>query len=101
MVAAHGLLAFRDPHGIRPLIIGRADTDRGVELLVGSESVTLDTLGFRVMRAVAPGEAFLVNESGNFHARQCAATSELNPCIFEVVYLPRPDSLIDGISVYE
>ncbi len=101
MVAGHGLLAFRDPHGIRPLIIGRADTDKGVEFLVASESVTLDTLGFKVMRDVAPGEAILVDESGNFHARQCAATSELNPCIFEFVYLARPDSVIDGISVYE
>ena len=101
MVAGHGLLAFRDPHGIRPLIIGRADTDKGVEFLVASESVTLDTLGFKVMRDVAPGEAILVDESGNFHSRQCAANAELAPCIFEFVYLARPDSVIDGISVYE
>src|SRR6266446_6648826 len=72
IVAGHGMLAFRDPHGIRPLIIGRADTDKGVEFLVASESVTLDTLGFKVMRDVAPGEAILVDESGNFHSRQCA-----------------------------
>ena len=101
MIAGAGLLAFRDPHGIRPLIIGRADTDRGVEFLVASESVTLDTLGFKVMRDVAPGEAILVDESGNFHSRQCAESSELAPCIFEFVYLARPDSVIDGISVYE
>jgi len=101
MVAGHGLLAFRDPHGIRPLIIGRADTDKGVEFLVASESVTLDTLGFKVMRDVAPGEAILVDESGNFHSRQCAEKAELSPCIFEFVYLARPDSVIDGISVYE
>jgi amidophosphoribosyltransferase len=101
MVAGHGLLAFRDPHGIRPLIIGRADTEKGVEFLVASESVTLDTLGFKVMRDVAPGEAILVDESGNFHSRQCAEKSELAPCIFEFVYLARPDSVIDGISVYE
>src|SRR5260221_563760 len=101
MVAGHGLLAFRDPHGIRPLIIGRADTDRGVEFIVASESVTLDTLGFKVMRDVAPGEAILVDESGNFHSRQCAENPQLNPCIFEFVYLARPDSVIDGISVYE
>jgi amidophosphoribosyltransferase len=101
MVAGHGLLAFRDPHGIRPLIIGRADTERGVEFLVASESVTLDTLGFKVMRDVAPGEAILVDESGNFHSRQCAENAELAPCIFEFVYLARPDSVIDGISVYE
>jgi amidophosphoribosyltransferase len=101
MIAGHGMLAFRDPHGIRPLIIGRADTERGVEFLVASESVTLDTLGFKVMRDVAPGEAILVDESGNFHSRQCAEHPELNPCIFEFVYLARPDSVIDGISVYE
>src|SRR5687767_9937124 len=101
MVAGHGMLAFRDPHGIRPLILGRADTDRGVEFLVASESVTLDTLGFKTMRDVAPGEAILVDESGNFHSRQCADNPRLNPCIFEFVYLARPDSVIDGISVYE
>jgi amidophosphoribosyltransferase len=101
MVAGHGMLAFRDPHGIRPLIIGRADTDKGVEFLVASESVTLDTLGFKVMRDVMPGEAILVDESGNFHSRQCAVDPELSPCIFEFVYLARPDSVIDGISVYE
>ena len=101
MVAGHGMLAFRDPHGIRPLIIGRADTDKGVEFIVASESVTLDTLGFKVMRDVAPGEAILVDESGNFHSRQCAQDPHLNPCIFEFVYLARPDSMIDGVSVYE
>jgi amidophosphoribosyltransferase len=101
MIAGHGMLAFRDPHGIRPLIVGRADTEKGVEFLVASESVTLDTLGFKVMRDVAPGEAILVDESGNFHSRQCADDPHLNPCIFEFVYLARPDSVIDGISVYE
>jgi amidophosphoribosyltransferase len=101
MVAGHGMLAFRDPHGIRPLIVGRADTERGVEFLVASESVTLDTLGFKVMRDVNPGEAILIDESGNFHSRQCAENPQLNPCIFEFVYLARPDSVIDGISVYE
>ncbi len=101
MIAGHGMIAFRDPHGIRPLIAGRADTDKGVEFIVASESVTLDTLGFKVMRDVAPGEAILVDESGNFHSRQCAENPQLNPCIFEFVYLARPDSVIDGISVYE
>ena len=100
-IAGYGLLAFRDPHGIRPLIIGRADTEKGVEFLVASESVTLDTLGFKVMRDVAPGEAILVDESGSFFSRQCAEKTSLSPCIFEYVYLARPDSVIDGISVYE
>src|SRR3954464_5049785 len=101
MIAGHGMLAFRDPHGIRPLIVGRADTERGVEFLVASESVTLDTLGFKIIRDVAPGEAILIDESGNFHSRMCADNPQLNPCIFEFVYLARPDSVIDGISVYE
>ena len=101
MIAGYGLLAFRDPFGIRPLIIGRADTEKGVEFLVASESVTLDTLNFKVMRDVAPGEAILVDETGNFYSRQCAEKTSLNPCIFEFVYLARPDSMIDGISVYE
>src|SRR5436190_590882 len=72
MIAGYGLLAFRDPFGIRPLIIGRADTEKGVEFMVASESVALDTLGFKVMRDVAPAEAVLIDESGNFHARICA-----------------------------
>jgi amidophosphoribosyltransferase len=101
MIAGHGMLAFRDPHGIRPLIFGRADTPNGVEFLVASESVTLDTLGFKIVRDVAPGEAILIDESGNLHSRQCAENPHLNPCIFEFVYLARPDSVIDGISVYE
>src|SRR5512141_3105219 len=101
MIAGHGMLAFRDPHGIRPLVVGRADTEKGVEFLVASESVTLGTLNFKVMRDVAPGEAILVDESGNFHSRQCAQNPQLNPWISEFVYLARPDSVIDGISVYE
>ncbi|QJR14683.1 amidophosphoribosyltransferase [Usitatibacter palustris] len=101
MIAGYGLLAFRDPFGIRPLIIGRADTEKGVEFMVASESVALDTMNFKVMRDVAPGEAILIDESGNFHARICAEKTQLNPCIFEYVYLARPDSVIDGISVYE
>jgi amidophosphoribosyltransferase len=101
MIAGYGMLAFRDPHGIRPLIIGKNESDKGVEFMVASESVALDTLGFEVMRDVAPGEAILIDTSGNFFSRQCAPNATLNPCIFEYVYLARPDSVIDGISVYE
>ena len=101
MIAGYGLLAFRDPHGIRPLIIGKNESDNGVEFMVASESVALDTLGFDVMRDVAPGEAILIDTSGNFLSRQCAPNASLHPCIFEYVYLARPDSVIDGISVYE
>ena len=101
MIAGYGLLAFRDPHGIRPLIIGKHESENGVEFMVASESVAVDTLGFEIMRDVAPGEAILIDTSGNFFSRQCAEHSSLNPCIFEYVYLARPDSVIDGISVYE
>ena len=101
MIAGYGLLAFRDPHGIRPLIIGKHESDNGVEFMVASESVALDTLGFEIMRDVAPGEAILIDTSGNFFSRQCAQNASLHPCIFEYVYLARPDSVIDGISVYE
>ena len=101
MIAGYGLLAFRDPHGIRPLIIGKHESENGVEFMVASESVALDTLGFEIMRDVAPGEAILIDTSGNFFSRQCAENPTLNPCIFEYVYLARPDSVIDGVSVYE
>ncbi|WP_319240506.1 amidophosphoribosyltransferase [uncultured Propionivibrio sp.] len=101
MIAGHGLLAFRDPFGIRPLVVGVNDTPAGQEFLVASESVALDTLGFRVLRDVAPGEAIFVGLDHQMHARQCADHPVLSPCIFEFVYLARPDSVIDGVSVYE
>jgi amidophosphoribosyltransferase len=101
MIAGYGVLAFRDPYGIRPAVIGYNETDRGTEYMVASESVALDALGFRILRDIAPGEAVLIDEEGNLHSRQCAPHASLNPCIFEYVYLARPDSLIDGVSVYE
>ena len=101
MIAGYGLLAFRDPYGIRPLVFGSADTEQGTEYLVASESVALDTLGFKLVRDIAPGEAVFIDEGGNFYSKQCAANPTLNPCIFEYVYLARPDSVMDGISVYE
>jgi amidophosphoribosyltransferase len=101
MIAGYGLLAFRDPYGIRPLVFGRADTPQGPEYLVASESVALDTLGFQLVRDVEPGEAIFIAEEGGFYSQQCAPSASLNPCIFEFVYLARPDSVIDGISVYE
>jgi len=104
LIAGYGLLAFRDPYGIRPLVFGYADTEQGIEYLVASESVALDTLGFKLLRDIAPGEAIFISEDGMFHNKQCATGDTpptLNPCIFEYVYLARPDSMMDGISVYE
>lgn len=101
MIADFGLLAFRDPNGIRPLVIGKMDTEKGTEYIVASESVALDVLGFTLMRDVEPGEAVFIDMDGNLFSRQCADKAQLTPCIFEYVYLARPDSLIDGVSVYQ
>ena len=101
MISGYGVLAFRDPYGIRPAVIGINETDAGPEYMVASESVAIDALGFRVLRDIAPGEAVFIDEDGNFFSQQCAPNPTLNPCIFEFVYLARPDSLIDGVSVYE
>jgi amidophosphoribosyltransferase len=101
MIAGYGLLAFRDPYGIRPLVFGSTESEHGVDYLVASESVALDALGFKLIRDVAPGEAIFIDDKGNFHNKQCAANPSHNPCIFEYVYLSRPDSVMNGISVYE
>jgi len=101
MIANYGMIAFRDPRGIRPLIFGQRETDRGVEYMVASESVALDVLGFQVIRDLAPGEALYVDEHGELHLQQCAENPQLSPCIFEQVYFARPDSIIDSISVYK
>ncbi|MCE9550196.1 MAG: amidophosphoribosyltransferase [Betaproteobacteria bacterium] len=101
MIAGYGLLAFRDVYGIRPLVLGSHQTESGTEYLIASESVALDTLGFKFLRDIAPGESVFVDFDGNFHSQQCAENPTLNPCIFEYVYLARPDSVINGVSVYE
>jgi amidophosphoribosyltransferase len=101
MIAGYGMLAFRDPFGIRPLVVGVAEGKSRSEYLVASESVALLPLGYALLRDVGPGEAIFVDLDGNFHARQCAEHPSLNPCLFEYVYLARPDSVIDGTSVYE
>ena len=101
LIAGFGLLAFRDPHGIRPLVIGRHQTAQGPEWLVASESVALDVLGYQMLRDVAPGEAILIRDNGEFLSHPCAVAVRHAPCMFEYVYLARPDSIIDGISVYE
>ncbi|MEI7455989.1 MAG: amidophosphoribosyltransferase [Nitrosomonadales bacterium] len=101
IIAGYGLLAFRDIYGIRPLVIGVNETPAGNEYLIASESVALDTLGFKFLRDVAPGEAVFVDFEGRLHTRQCSDNARLSPCIFEYVYFSRPDSVIDGISVHE
>ncbi len=99
-IAGHGMLAFRDPYGIRPLCIGFTDSDKGPEYLVASESVALEGLGFHFLRDVLPGEAIFIDNDGKLYNQQCADNPTLNPCAFEFVYLARPDSVIDGASVY-
>ena len=101
LIAGHGLLAFRDPYGIRPLIYGTAESADGKSVIVASESVALEGTNHQVVRDVAPGEALFIDPNGNVHAKQCAENPSLNPCMFEYVYLARPDSVIDGISVYQ
>lgn len=102
MIAGHGVLAFRDPNGIRPLCYGMKQAEDGsTEYMFASESVVLEASEFQVIGDVQPGEAVWVDEKGALHKRQCADKIELSPCIFEYVYLARPDSVINGISVYE
>ena len=97
LIAGHGLLAFRDPFGIRPLCIGRGPD----QIVLASESVALEGTLHQFERDVAPGEAVFIDLQGKMMAQQCADAPVLNPCIFEFVYLARPDSVMDGISVYQ
>ena len=99
-IAGYGLLGFRDPYGIRPMCIGFNETEKGPEYMLASESVALEGLGFRFLRDVLPGEAIFVDLDGKLYNHQCAENPTLNPCAFEYVYLARPDSVIDGVSVY-
>ncbi|WP_027156883.1 amidophosphoribosyltransferase [Methylobacter luteus] len=101
MIAGFGVLGFRDPHGIRPVVFGERKSDQGSEFMIASESVALDVLGFELIRDLEPGEAVFIEESGVLHTKQCADTVDHCPCIFEYVYFARPDSIIDDISVYK
>jgi amidophosphoribosyltransferase len=101
LVLGYGLVAFRDPHGIRPVCLGYRNTERGVERMVASESVAMDALGFELDRDVEPGEAVFIEQDGTLHSRRCSPEYAHTPCIFEFVYFARPDSIIDSISVYK
>jgi amidophosphoribosyltransferase len=98
LIAGHGLLAFRDPYGIRPLVLGK---DANGSLMLASESVALEGTLHKLVRDINPGEAVFIDTTGKLHAQPCAVLTSLNPCIFEYVYLARPDSVMDGISVYQ
>ena len=100
LIVGYGILAFRDPFGIRPLVYGKRVTDEGPEHLIASESVALNVLGYDLVRDIEPGEALFVDLNGEVHAQQCAENPRHVPCIFEHVYMARPDSIMDGISVY-
>jgi len=102
MILGYGVVAFRDPHGIRPLVLGRRrESDGFTSYMVASESVALTANGYEVMRDVAPGECVIIDLAGNLYSRQCAENPKLVPCLFEYVYLARPDSFIDEVSVYK
>lgn len=101
MIVGFGILGFRDPNGIRPVVYGRRQSERGPEFIIASESVALDALGFELIADLKPGEAVYITEQGEIHLQQCADNATLTPCIFEHVYFARPDSFIDGISVHK
>ncbi len=101
MIADHGMVAFRDPNGIRPLVFGTRVREQKTEYMIASESSALSVLGFDVVRDVAPGEAIFIDQDDNFYSHQCAENPKLTPCIFEHVYFARPDSSMDNIHMYK
>jgi amidophosphoribosyltransferase len=101
LITGYGIVGFRDPCGIRPIIYGQRETPEGIEYMIASESSALNILGFEVIADIAPGEAVYIQSNGKVHRKQCARKTTYSPCIFEHVYLARPDSVIDDISVYK
>ncbi|MEX1236849.1 MAG: amidophosphoribosyltransferase, partial [Pseudomonadales bacterium] len=101
MIIGYGIVGFRDPNGIRPICFGQRETAKGIEYMIASESVALDVLGFELIRDILPGEAVYIETGGSVHTRQCSKDVTYSPCIFEHVYLARPDSVLDRVSVYK
>ncbi len=101
MIMGYGIVGFRDPHGIRPLGYGKRETAQGTEYMLASESVAIDAMGFEFVRDLEPGEAVVLGVDGSFYSKKCAVETLHSPCLFEYVYFARPDSIIDGISVYK
>lgn len=101
MITGYGIVGFRDPHGIRPVVYGKRQTKQGTEYMIASENVALDVLGYKVIGDIAPGEAVYITKDGQLFKKQCAEKIQYSPCLFEYVYLARPDSIIDKISVYK
>ena len=101
MVPGHGIIGFRDPNGIRPLVLGKRIVNNQDEYMLASESVALDLHGYKLVGDVAPGEAVLIGIDGKLFRKQCANNKQHTPCIFEFVYFSREDSIIDRISVHK
>lgn len=101
MIPNIGIIGFRDPHGIRPIVFGQRKSSQGTEFMIASESVAFDILGYEIIRDIAPGEAVFITEAEEIYTQQCAEKTTHCPCIFEYVYFARPDSIIDNISVYK
>lgn len=101
LISGYGIVGFRDPHAIRPIVYGQRNSASGTEHIIASESVALDVLGYELERDLKPGEAIVIEKSGEVYTRECADAASYCPCIFELVYLARPDSIIDGVSVYK
>src|SRR6056297_490319 len=101
LLVNHGIFGLRDPYGIRPLVVGKRKLEDITEYMLASESVALDVLGFTLIDDVQPGEAIFIDQAGQLHRRQCAEKPQLVPCIFEHVYFARPDSMLDGVSIYK
>lgn len=101
MIIGHGVIGFRDPNGIRPICYGKRDSESGTEYMIASENVAIQSLGFELINDITPGEAIFIEKSGAIYKQMCASQSALKPCLFEYVYLARPDSIIDNVSVYK